>query len=165
MPLNQTERDFLDHYILETTHFELGSTSAIRQVRSLDLDHGGMTWLCKVRQQEWIAEDNPYYSLDFMANPRVPDRLSPCPWPDGVSFRQRLNEVTLLSEENARLSRDFDYHERWGFANRAPDPEASPVVYSDGGVEPPKGWAFPARFTGIKRGHVAEGFTEVPVSI
>lgn len=165
MPLNQAERDFLDHYILETSHFGLGSTSAIRQVRSLDLDHGGMLWLCKARQQEWIAEDNPCYSLDFMATPRVPDRLAPCPWPDDVSFRLRVKEVTLLSEENAHLSRDFDYHERWGFANRAPDPESSPVVYSDGGVEPPKGWAFRARFSGIKRGHVADGFREVPVSI
>ena len=38
-------------------------------------------------------------SLDFFQDPKLPDHPVSCPWPDNQAMRQRLLEVTRLSEE------------------------------------------------------------------
>ncbi len=95
----------------------------------------------------------------------MPDHPVSCPWPDIQAMRQRLLEVTRLSEQNANLSRDFRCHECQGFTNLAPNPEHSPVVYFGPGHECLDNWTFRGRFSGIRRGHVSEGLKQFPVSV
>ena len=165
MPLTGPERDFLDHYILEGAHSQLGINTAHRQFRERQLDDTAMIHFSSIRKNEWQAEGLRYLSLDFFEDPELPDHPVSCPWPDNEAMRQRLLEVTRLSEENAYLSRDFRCYGVQGFTNLAPNPEHSHVIYYRPGYESLDNWAFRARFAGIRRGHVSEGLKQFSVSV
>jgi hypothetical protein len=104
-------------------------------------------------------------SLENIRIPKIPDTPTFCPWLDVRSLRERVVECTRLSEVNAHISRDFRYASRFGFFNRAPEPDEEFVIYSGKEPKAPKGWVYRGRFPGIKRGHVEEALRKFPVSV
>ena len=166
MPLTEQERRFLGHYNEETHHFELGHDSCVRQLRERDIDHNDLLPLLKLEDEERKAESRKKpLSLEFVNIPQLPDAPTGCPWPDARSVRERVVECTRLGEINVHLSRDFQYALRYGFFNRAPEPDEEFVIYAGKEPQAPKGWVFRGRFGGIKRGHIEQALRDVPVSI
>jgi len=165
MPLTGPERDFVDHYTLEGAYFRLGISTAHRQFRERQMDDTIMLHFAAIREEEWQAEGLPYVTLDFLQNPKMPDHPVSCPWSDNQAMRERLLEVSRLSEENALLSRDFRCHGGGEFTNLAPNPEHSPVVYFRPGYEALDNWSFRGQFAGIRRGHVSQELMRFPVSV
>lgn len=170
MPMTELERRFVDHAMIENHHFDQGSRSCLEQMGRLGLGHSDLYPFMVLREREWRAGyENPFPDFEQFLSAKVPSVPTPCPWADAKTFRARVQAVTLLSEENCFISRDFSLWHRCGCERYFNEPskfENSSAITDWAEFLPTQGWKYRATFQpGVQRGEVAESLCRFPFSV